>query len=306
MLGYTCILARAKEQKVKMQDKKFAALFVDCENLYYSIKNNYENVDYLFSEILLNLVKEMGTEFSSEVLIRRAYAPFSSAHFLGNIDELALQGFVPVHVLSDARKNSVDMMLAVEVIEVLYKKPEIEVFCIVGGDRDYIPIVGKLKELGKTVYVCALETSMSGDLLRFVGEDFFLDPLWMVERDEIVPLEVKNESQGKESSESYDASSVSYSEINTVLDEAKLFREKHNNEELWLSPFMGALRKRFPDKSAEKIRGIIHGIEDMGVWKIEERDSYRDGISSYSVLLVEWEHSLFFQKLGDKKDDQNE
>ena len=50
-----------------------------------------------------------------------------------------------------AQKNNADILLVLDAMEVAYTNPLIDSFCIVSGDSDYTPLVGKLKSMGKYV-----------------------------------------------------------------------------------------------------------------------------------------------------------
>jgi uncharacterized protein (TIGR00288 family) len=49
------------------------------------------------------------------------------------------------------QKNNLDIQLVIDAMEVAYANPLIDSFCIVSGDSDYTPLVGKLKSMGKFV-----------------------------------------------------------------------------------------------------------------------------------------------------------
>ena len=50
-----------------------------------------------------------------------------------------------------AQKNNAEILLVLDALEIAYSNPQIDSFCIVSGDSDYVPLVGKLKSMGKFV-----------------------------------------------------------------------------------------------------------------------------------------------------------
>lgn len=155
-----------------MTDRKFAAVFIDYENVYYSIKNSIpENV--ATTDFVEGMVRgarlHLQTQQHSEAVIVRAYADFEQ------IDDYAqgalyLMGVETCNVMGQDKKNAADIRLCIDVIETLYTRPQIDTFVIFAGDRDYIPLVQHLRRYGKTVLVAAIDATLSGDLAESVGK----------------------------------------------------------------------------------------------------------------------------------------
>ena len=113
------------------------------------------------------VINEILSEFSDfNIPIRRAYGDIFAAARLarrhaGDEDRRGLHGLVRNNLvqnlvqISDTpylkSKNSADMWLTVDALSIAHTLPEIGGFVIVSSDRDYIPVVVKLRELGKAV-----------------------------------------------------------------------------------------------------------------------------------------------------------
>jgi len=272
---------------------KFGAVFIDFENLYLSLKHKYKEHDILFVKIVEAVIDRLENDIESTVVVRRNYLPFGAHDYATMADELALDGFKSVHVLAELSKNSADLVLAVDVMETVYTRDNIEVFCIIGGDRDYIPVVAKLKELGKHCIVCSMPDSMSGDLLRFIGEDLYFNPIEMVE----CVLVVDRKSCSKKESISKKIDDEEVERWKSFAKVAHDMREKYDNPEIWMAPYITLLSERFPNLARKDIRDTIASMEKCGIWHREERESDRANISSYSVLIVDWNHSLIKETL---------
>lgn len=274
----------------------FGAVFVDFENLYLSLKHKYKEHDILFVKIVEAVIDRIEKDFNSTVVVRRSYLPFGDHDYATMADELALDGFISVHVLTELSKNSADLMLAVDAMETVYTRDNIDVFCIIGGDRDYIPVVAKLKELGKHCIVCSMPGSMSGDLLRFIGDDSYFNPVVMVDCVRVDPKSVVERKHGSTKTKS---DFISKKIDDEELERWKAFavtvhemREKYDNPEIWMAPYITLLSEKFPNLARKDIRETIANMEKRGIWKREERESDRANISSYSVLIVNWNHPL--------------
>lgn len=157
-----------------------AALLVDLENLYLAVADRYRNPADLTMATLQALREHLVEKKGLSPVVGRAYAPFDYSISRVLINDLALMGITPVHVLAHATKNSADLMLAIDAMEILFRRADIKAFVIVGGDRDYIPVVERIKQNAKGILIVSPKHAMSGDLTTIVGKTSFLDPLTLL------------------------------------------------------------------------------------------------------------------------------
>lgn len=153
-----------------------AAVFLDYENILYHLKKEYldpPQVTDVIAEILRNLREHLSEHYKLDVIIFKAYADFERmASALGS---LYLMGIDTHNVLGTDHKNAADMRLCIDLMEVLYTRPDIQHFVLVAGDRDYIPIVQQLRRQARQVTAVAFRQTVSGDLLQILGKDNLLD-----------------------------------------------------------------------------------------------------------------------------------
>ncbi len=153
-----------------------AAVFVDFENVYNAIKERRGTVGGdltdLSIRVLVQLRDELGKKHALRLLLGRAYADWT---WLGEaMSSLALLSIQPIYVLAKPGKNSADLELSLDMQEALLTREDVEHYVLVGGDRDYIPIVRRLLEKDKRVLVAAFNSAMSGDLRTIVGNQMFI------------------------------------------------------------------------------------------------------------------------------------
>ncbi|HEX9637858.1 MAG TPA: NYN domain-containing protein [Acidobacteriota bacterium] len=122
---------------------------------------------------LIRAIEDAGRGASS-IRVRRAYADWESMEE-GLQANLSLMNIKPQYVLAKTGKSSADLALSLDLLETLLTRPEVDAFVIVGGDRDYIPIVSRVMEKGKDIFIASLPGSVSGDLQDIVGKDRFID-----------------------------------------------------------------------------------------------------------------------------------
>jgi len=73
------------------------------------------------------------------------------------------------------QKNNLDIQLVIDAMEVAYVNPLINSFCIVSGDSDYTPLVGKLKSMGKHVLGISRSEVASNIFINACNEFVFLE-----------------------------------------------------------------------------------------------------------------------------------
>lgn len=161
-----------------------AAVFVDFENLFLSLKNREELSGLRIRELSLGILEQLKERLHKDkapMVLGRSYAAFDTYPGMEVAHDLALMGFDPQYVLvGHAGKNSADVQLACDVCRVLYRRPDIDAIVIVSGDRDFIPIARQVLEENRELRVVAIPDSTSGDLRMRVGADRFWNALDLI------------------------------------------------------------------------------------------------------------------------------
>ena len=132
-----------------------------------------------------------------------------------------------------SQKNNADIQLVVDALEVAYKNDLIDSFCIVSGDSDYTPLVGRLKAMGKFVLGISRSEAASTIFINACNEFQFLESVRKskVEKPRRQKQMVNNEEAADES------------ELNKLLTTVL---EEHNDE-MYASELKGVLLRLRPD-----------------------------------------------------------
>jgi predicted transcriptional regulator len=102
---------------------------------------------------------------------KKAYADWSRFQpYTTPLHEAAIE-LVEIPRRAQSGKNSADIRLCVDAMDLAYSKEHIDTFVVVSGDSDFSPLVSKLKELGKHVIGLGMQESTS-DLLRDNCDEF--------------------------------------------------------------------------------------------------------------------------------------
>jgi uncharacterized protein (TIGR00288 family) len=116
------------------------------------------------------------------IVFKRAYCDWS--RFQNFMHEFHRYGFEMVDIPSSkvSGKNSADIRMVVDAIDLCYSKSHIDTFVLVTGDSDFSPLVSKLKENDKRVIGCGVRSSTSDLLANNCDEFIFYDDLIRVQK----------------------------------------------------------------------------------------------------------------------------
>lgn len=173
------------------EDRAYAAVFIDYENIFYYLRQQYTNLPDL-SEYALILIRKLRVYLENELrlqpIVRFAYADFERLS-QAPMGSLYLMGIEIRNVLGAQHKNAADMRLCIDAMQVLYTRPDIRTFVFVAGDRDYIPVIQHIQTQARTVKTVAFRGNLSGDLLLNIGEENFIDASTLFTKEELERLE---------------------------------------------------------------------------------------------------------------------
>ncbi len=146
------------------------ALFIDFENLVLGIRD--AKLKSLDIEKILGRLVEKG-----KIIFKKAYADWSAYNqHKRSLHEAGIE-LIDIPQRRYSGKNSADVKLVVDAIDLCYSKEHINFFVIASGDSDFAPLVSKLKENDKTVIGVGLRKSTSDLLSASCDEFIFYDDL---------------------------------------------------------------------------------------------------------------------------------
>ncbi len=129
-----------------MQEKVNIAVFVDYDNIEIGLKSTLRR-EFDVS-LALDALKERG-----DLVAKFAYANWGRQD--GATRQMAENAVQMVQRVPSPRgdKNGADINLALDALEMAFTHTHVTAFAIISGDSDFIPLVNKLKEYGKIVYI---------------------------------------------------------------------------------------------------------------------------------------------------------
>jgi uncharacterized protein (TIGR00288 family) len=153
-----------------MTDEPLIAVFIDYENLALGVR------DMSQGELQLDLVVKRLLE-KGRIVFKRAYCDWSQ--YRNAVRALHLQGVEMVDIPRSrmSGKNSADIHMVVDALDLCYSKDHIDYFALLSGDSDFSPLVSKLKENDKWVIGCGVKSSTSDLLISSCDEFIYYDDL---------------------------------------------------------------------------------------------------------------------------------
>ena len=146
------------------------AVFCDFENVALGVRDaNYEKFD--IQKVLERLL------LKGSIVVKKAYCDWDRYKaFKGPMHEASFELIEIPHVRQSG-KNSADIRMVVDALDLCYTKAHVDTFVIISGDSDFSPLVSKLRENAKTVIGVGVKNSTSDLLIANCDEFIYYDDL---------------------------------------------------------------------------------------------------------------------------------
>jgi uncharacterized protein (TIGR00288 family) len=156
------------------------AVFADFENVALGVRDaKYPSFDI---ELVLQRLLDKGN-----VVVKKAYSDWD--RYRSAVKQLHQAAFELIEIphVSYSGKNSADIRLVVDALDLCYTKAHVDVFVIISGDSDFSPLVSKLRENNKQVIGLGVKNSSSDLLIDNCDEFIYYDDLVREQRSQKHP-----------------------------------------------------------------------------------------------------------------------
>jgi len=155
-----------------VSDELLIAVFVDFENLALGVRDMKGNQGQFRIDLVLKRLLEKG-----RIVYKRAYCDWN--RYRDAVREFHGHGIELVDIPHSRQsgKNSADIRMVVDALDLCYQKEHIDAFALLSGDSDFSPLVSKLKENDKRVIGCGVKNSTSDLLIASCDEFIYYDDL---------------------------------------------------------------------------------------------------------------------------------
>ena len=235
------------------------ALFCDFENIALGVRDNKSakfNIKHILERLLLK----------GSIVVKKAYCDWDRYKDFKSQMHAAAFEMIEIPHVRQSGKNSADIRMVVDALDLCYTKEHIDTFVIISGDSDFSPLVSKLRENAKTVIGIGVKNSTSDLLISNCDEFIFYDDLAV----EPAPARTRPPAKGRTRSPRAKAApktaakpaadlgttppagpvqaNAAHDGIDLVLETAEaLYAERGDRAKLWGSMVKQTLQRRRPD-----------------------------------------------------------
>ena len=218
------------------------AVYLDLENIALGARDaNYPSFD--IGKVLERLL------LKGDIVVKKAYCDFERyKDFKRGLHEAAFELIEIPHVRQSG-KNSADIRMVVDALDLCYTKGHVDTFVIISGDSDFSPLVSKLRENSKTVIGIGVKNSTSDLFLNNCDEFIYYDDLVRKERSKrrhssgggtaTRPATTAPAAEGK-GPDATEALDLVVETLDAVTE------ERGENEPIWGSMIKQAIKRRHP------------------------------------------------------------
>lgn len=223
-------------------DTRSMALYCDFENVAIGARDaNYSRFD--IGKVLERLL------LKGNIVLKKAYCDWDRyKEFKANMHEAAFELIEIPHVRMSG-KNSADIRMVVDALDLCYTKMHVDTFVIISGDSDFSPLVSKLRENNKTVIGVGIKQSSSDLLIANCDEFIYYDDLVRVEKQRKPRRRAPAQVATSTTAASPAPSEVDKKQeaIDIVMETVEaLFTERGAEDKIWGSMVKQALKRRQP------------------------------------------------------------
>lgn len=264
-----------------------AAILIDYQNMHHFLRGRLQE-DASPVDGVMHLLLKLRDQLEDEGLqIVRGYA-FAD---YGGLDDhtrhvqrsLYLHGVEPVYVPGTKHRNTSDLQLAIQAMELRERHPEIETVLLVGGDRDYVPVAKALVARGLEVIHVGFQEHLTPYLLDHTAGGRFLDAAELLPEgsvladDEIgAPVEVTDFEE---------ISAIPHDVAYQALEVTEEFFGQY--DEIYLTPLLRRLSDEIGEVGNHDPKTLVADLEKCGAARLERR---RGMPYDYTVLLLNDDH----------------
>ena len=259
-------------------EMKIMALFCDFENIALGVRE----ADYAEFDIAKVLERLL---LKGNIVVKKAYCDWARyKEFKASMHEASFE-LIEIPHIRQSGKNSADIRMVVDALDLCYTKEHVDTFVVISGDSDFSPLVSKLRENNKTVIGVGVKNSTSDLLIANCDEFIYYDDLVKRKRPREKARSTKSPRKPARSAKAKAAQAVDdrKQEAWSLIVETyeALLEERGEEEKIWGSMIKQTLKRRKPgfSESSYGFRSfgkLLEEAEANGILELE-RDEKSGG-----------------------------
>ena len=215
---------------MKNESDATMAVFLDLENIVLGARGAHYpafDVQKVLERLLLK----------GHIVVKKAYCDFDRyKEFKRSLHEAAFE-LIEIPHLRQSGKNSADIRMVVDALDLCYTKGHVDTFAIISGDSDFSPLVSKLRENAKMVIGVGVKNSTSDLFINNCDQFLYYDDLVRAEPSKVRKRSVADEGQGPSVAKALDL---------LVQTLEAITEEREEDESIWGSMIKQAIKRRNP------------------------------------------------------------
>ena len=222
------------------------AVYIDFENFALGFERSRKRFE--IQKVLERLLEK------GKIIVKRAYADWNRYRdYKTSLHEAAIE-LIEVPKRGAAGKNSADIRMCVDAVDMAHSKSHIDTFAVLTGDSDFSPLVSKLKENGKRVIGLGMKNATSNLLVDNCDEFIYYEDLERNVRAPDIPSTVTEKRK----------------EAFQLIIETVVALRRDNRDTLYPSLIKDTLRRKRPQfsESYYGYRTFQDLLEDMERYKV--------------------------------------
>jgi len=216
------------------------AVFCDFENVALGVQDaRYAQFD--ISKVLEKLL------LKGSIVVKKAYCDWDRyKKFKAAMHEAAFELIEIPHVRQSG-KNSADIRMVVDALDLCYTKMHVDTFVIISGDSDFSPLVSKLRENAKNVIGVGVKNSSSDLLIANCDEFIYYDNLVSRKKKAAKPPRKTPTKGSKAPKKDKEAETRTQEALDLVMETLEALAEERGSEDkIWGSMVKQTLKRRRP------------------------------------------------------------
>jgi uncharacterized protein (TIGR00288 family) len=218
-------------------DDTSMALFCDFENIALGVRDaQYEKFD--IKPVLERLL------LKGSIVVKKAYCDWDRYKSYKAVMHEANFELIEIPHVRQSGKNSADIRMVVDALDLCYTKTHVNTFVIISGDSDFSPLVSKLRENAKRVIGVGVKQSTSDLLIANCDEFIYIDDLVRKRQRD------NNERQNRKPTETADPQEQEARRLKgldmAVSTLEAMLEDRSDDERVWASVLKEAIKRRNP------------------------------------------------------------
>lgn len=257
------------------------AVFLDLENIALGAREaNFARFDIqlVMTRLLLR----------GHIVVKKAYCDFDRyKEFKRDLHEAAFE-LIEIPHLRQSGKNSADIRMVVDALDLCYTKTHLDTFVVLSGDSDFSPLVSKLRENDKTVVGIGVKKSSSDLFINNCDDFIYYDDLVREKAEKPAARARQPEHKGKPPEPAAASGPTLQQALDQLAATLGALVQERGDEPIWASMLKPALKRRNPGFN-ERAHGfksfndLLRAAEKNGILSMEKNEK----LGQFSVRPVE-------------------